>query len=141
MQSLWRFPLSSKHHIHQFYIEKCLCPKIDNWDRIGSGYFIYNKGCPYHGAMLKQNEKECTNGEYDYMRVTNNNIKIKCSTKELYNLLIQDIKVEAIGSGFVVTLITDPPNAALLYYTRNNLMHITSYTEEFVHCRVSCKCS
>lgn len=59
MQSLWRFPLSSKHHIHQFYIEKCLCPKIDNWDRIGSGYFIYNKGCPYHGAMLKQNEKEC----------------------------------------------------------------------------------
>lgn len=66
------------------------------------------------------------------MRVTNNNIKIKCSTKELYNLLIQDIKVEAIGSGFVVTLITDPPNAALLYYTRNNLMHITSYTEEFV---------
>jgi hypothetical protein len=59
MQSLWRFPLSSKHHIHQFYIEKCTCPKLDNRDRIGSGYFVYNKGCTYHGAMLKQNEREC----------------------------------------------------------------------------------
>lgn len=64
--------------------------------------------------------------------VTNNSIKIKCNNKELYNLLIQDIKVEAIGSGFVVTIITDPPNAALLYYTRNNRMYITSFVEEFV---------
>jgi len=59
MQSLWRFPLSSKHHMNQFYIEGCLCPKMDNKERFGSGYFIYNIGCPYHGAMLKQNEKEC----------------------------------------------------------------------------------
>ena len=58
-------------------------------------------------------------------------IKIKCNDKELYKLLIQDIRVEAIGSGWVVTIITDPPNAALLYYTRNNRMHITSYIEEF----------
>lgn len=65
------------------------------------------------------------------MRVTNNNIKIKCNNKELYNLLIQDIKVEAIGSGWVVTLITDPPNACLLYYTQNNRMYIISYIEEF----------
>ncbi len=59
MQSLWRFPLSSKHHIHQFYIDGCLCSKLDNKDRIGTGYFVYNMQCPYHGAMLKQNEKEC----------------------------------------------------------------------------------
>lgn len=58
-------------------------------------------------------------------------IKIKCNNKELYKLLIQDIKVEAIGSGWVVTLITDPPNACLLYYTQNNRMHIISYIEEF----------
>lgn len=63
--------------------------------------------------------------------VTNNSIKVKCNDKELYNLLIQDIRVEVIGSGWVVTIITDPPNAALLYYTRNNRMYITSYTEEF----------
>lgn len=56
MQSLWRFPLSSKHHIHQFYIEGCLCPKMDNKERFGSRYFVYNEQCPYHGAMLKQNE-------------------------------------------------------------------------------------
>ncbi len=59
MQSLWRFPLSSKHHMHQFYIEGCLCPKMDNKERFGSGYNVYNKECPYHGAMLKQNEREC----------------------------------------------------------------------------------
>ena len=65
------------------------------------------------------------------MSVIDNSIKIKCNNKELYKLLIQDIRVEAIRSGWVVTIITDPPNACLLYYTRNNLMHITSYTEEF----------
>jgi len=70
------------------------------------------------------------------MSVINNNaanssIKIKCNNKELYNLLIQDIKVEAIGSGWVVTIITDPPNAALLYYTQDNRMYITSHIEEF----------
>jgi len=56
MQSLWRFPLSSKHHIHQFEVEGCLCPVMDNKERTGSGYFVYNKECPFHGAML---EKEC----------------------------------------------------------------------------------
>lgn len=60
MQSLWRFPLSSKHHMNQFYIEGCLCPIMDNKDRTGSGCFVYNEKCPYHGAMLKQGEKECT---------------------------------------------------------------------------------
>ena len=58
MQSLWRFPLSSKHHIHQFYIDGCLCSKLDNKDRSGSGYFVYNMQCPYHGVS-GQNEKEC----------------------------------------------------------------------------------
>ena len=71
------------------------------------------------------------------MRVTNNsaannNIKIKCNSRKLYNFLIQDIRVEAIGSGFVVTINTDPPNACLLYYTRNNRMYIISFVEEFV---------
>jgi len=65
------------------------------------------------------------------MSVINNSIKIKCNNKELYNLLIQEIKVEDVGSGWVVTIITDPPNACLLYYTQNNRMHITSYIEEF----------
>lgn len=65
------------------------------------------------------------------MSVTNNSIKIKCNNKELYKLLIQDIRIEAIGRGFVVTIITDPPNACLLYYTHNNRMHIISYIEEF----------
>lgn len=58
-------------------------------------------------------------------------IKIKCNNKELYNFLIQDIRIESIGSGWVVTIITDPPNAALLYYTHNNRMYIISYIEEF----------
>lgn len=65
------------------------------------------------------------------MSVINNNIYIKCNNKELYNFLIQDISVKAIGSGFVVTINTDPSNACLLYYTQNNRMHITSHIEEF----------
>ena len=65
------------------------------------------------------------------MSVTNNSIKIKCNNKELYNFLIQDIRIEAIGSGFVVTINTNPHNACLLYYTHNNRMHIISYIEEF----------
>lgn len=59
MQSLWRFPLSSKHHIHQFYIKGCLCSKLDNQDRSGSGYFVYNMQCPLHSVILEQRDKEC----------------------------------------------------------------------------------
>ena len=58
-------------------------------------------------------------------------IKIKCSNKELYNFLIQDVRVESIGSGFVVTVDTHPHNARLLFYTHDNRMYITSYMEEF----------
>lgn len=59
LQSLWRFPLSSNHHMNQFYIDGCLCPKRDNKERFGSGYFVYNTECPFHGAMLEQKDKEC----------------------------------------------------------------------------------
>lgn len=59
LQSLWDFPLDKKFHRYWFEVDGCECPKMDNRYRIGSGYFIYNMQCPYHGAMLKQNEKEC----------------------------------------------------------------------------------
>lgn len=58
LQSLWRFPLSSNHHMHQFYIDGCLCPKMDNKDRAGSGYFVFNKECTFHGVS-EQKDKEC----------------------------------------------------------------------------------
>lgn len=32
--------------------------KMDNKERAGSGYMVYNKQCPYHGVS-EQNEKEC----------------------------------------------------------------------------------
>ena len=59
LQSLWRFPLSSNFHMHQFYIDGCLCPKLDNKERFGSGYFVYSMDCPFHSAMLEQKDKEC----------------------------------------------------------------------------------
>ena len=58
-------------------------------------------------------------------------IKIKCNNRDLYNFLIQDIRVECIGHGFVVTVNTHPSNACLLFHTNDNRMHIISYMEEF----------
>ena len=49
----------------------------------------------------------------------------------MYNYLIQDVRVECIGHGFVVTVNTQPSNACLLFHTHNNRMHIISYMEEF----------
>ena len=59
LQSLWDFPLDSRFHRYWFEVDDCLCPKMDNMDLIGTGYKVYNGQCKYHGAMLKQSEKEC----------------------------------------------------------------------------------
>lgn len=58
-------------------------------------------------------------------------IKIKCNNKDIYNLLIQDVRIERIGHGFVVTVNTHPSNACLLFHTHDNRMYIISYMDEF----------
>lgn len=65
------------------------------------------------------------------MSVINNNIKIKCNNRDMYNYLIQDVGIERVGHGFVVTVNTHPSNACLLFHTHSNRMYIISYMEEF----------
>ena len=48
LQELWGFPRDAS--MHAFWnSEYCTCPKMDNRERVGTGYFIYNKDCPLHG--------------------------------------------------------------------------------------------
>ena len=58
LQSLWDFPLDNKFHRYWLEVDGCKCPKMDNMDRIGTGYKVYNKECTYHGVS-EQSEKEC----------------------------------------------------------------------------------
>ena len=43
----------------RFWLDKgCTCPKMDNEDRFGTGYFIINLECPIHSSFCKSNEPE-----------------------------------------------------------------------------------
>lgn len=65
------------------------------------------------------------------MSVTNNSIKIKCNNKELYNFLIQDIRVKESGDGWVVILNYNPANAFLYSYAFGDTLYVKSYVDDF----------
>lgn len=47
LQELWGFPKDRNYH--RFWdVPKCTCPKMDNLERIGTEYKIYNSNCPIH---------------------------------------------------------------------------------------------
>lgn len=48
LQSLWGFAKDKNYH-EWYKVPQCQCPKIDNDDRNGTPYQIYNKSCPIHG--------------------------------------------------------------------------------------------
>jgi hypothetical protein len=49
LQELWCFPKDIK--FHKFWeLPKCKCPKMDNDDAWGSGYYIVSGQCPIHGG-------------------------------------------------------------------------------------------
>lgn len=50
MQYLWGFPEDSDFHRHWMDIKGCVCPKLDNMERVGSGYFVISGDCPWHGS-------------------------------------------------------------------------------------------
>jgi len=54
-QELWKFGKDSKFH-RWFDVPKCSCPKLDNADRIGTDFNIYDLKCIIHGGKLKQIE-------------------------------------------------------------------------------------
>jgi hypothetical protein len=47
-QELWGFPKDKNFH-RWFKVPKCLCPKMDNMDRIGSSFGVTVENCPIHG--------------------------------------------------------------------------------------------
>ena len=50
LQKLWLFPQDDKFHCHWMRIKHCSCPKRDNMERIGFGY--YRRGdCNIHGEQ------------------------------------------------------------------------------------------
>ncbi len=49
LQENWNFPKDDNYHYHWLDLPFCSCPKMDNRERIGTGFYIYNTKCPYHG--------------------------------------------------------------------------------------------
>lgn len=47
LQREWKFPLNKNYH-RWFEVPKCLCPKYDNADSLGTDYRIINPDCPIH---------------------------------------------------------------------------------------------
>ena len=53
MQHTWGFPNDSKFHTWWLKNPHCLCPKLDNTERLGTEYKIIVDNCPLHGKGLK----------------------------------------------------------------------------------------
>ena len=51
LQLLWGFPEDESYYTRQFELLRCLCPLTDNRERAGTGSFIINSDCPYHGLL------------------------------------------------------------------------------------------
>jgi hypothetical protein len=51
MQKAWKFNLDESKHTHWFLNPACSCPKMDNFDRFGTGS-IYSSKCLVHGQDL-----------------------------------------------------------------------------------------
>ena len=49
LQELWGFKPDQKFHTYWYKIPGCKCPKMDNAERVGTGFNLINKTCPYHG--------------------------------------------------------------------------------------------
>ena len=48
LQDLWGFPRDENYH-RWWYVPRCTCPKIDNDDAYGTGYYTRTLDCPVHG--------------------------------------------------------------------------------------------
>lgn len=51
LQDLWGFALNSNYHMF-WNMKGCTCPKIDNEEAWGTGYYVYSKDCPIHGGFV-----------------------------------------------------------------------------------------
>jgi hypothetical protein len=51
LQYFWGFPQDRCFHSYQWGLPSCKCPVMDNRERIGTGTWIINRNCPYHGDI------------------------------------------------------------------------------------------
>lgn len=50
LQDAWGFPRNSDYHASH-RLSRCLCPKMDNDDRLGTPHKVINPHCPLHGVQ------------------------------------------------------------------------------------------
>lgn len=53
LQENWNFPKDKQWHSYWWKLPQCTCPKLDNRERLGTGYQIVTLSCPYHGSSNK----------------------------------------------------------------------------------------
>lgn len=49
LQLAWGLPLDESYHYYSFKLKDCICPKEDNMLMLGSGMFLVDVDCKYHG--------------------------------------------------------------------------------------------
>ena len=54
IQTAWGFKQDLKQCKYLFEVPKCICPKTDNIDRIGTEYRVYDMKCPIHGSSAQK---------------------------------------------------------------------------------------
>lgn len=58
LQTLWEVPVDKKWHSYWLKNERCTCPRLDNYEEMGSSAFIYDMTCPIHGLSHVVPNKE-----------------------------------------------------------------------------------
>lgn len=58
LQTLWEIPVNRKWHSYWLKNERCTCPRLDNYEQMGAGDFIYDMTCPIHGLANAVPNKE-----------------------------------------------------------------------------------
>lgn len=66
LQLFWKFPVDRAFHNYWVDTKGCTCPKVDNKERAGSGYFIVSENCPYHSIDRKADTWE--DGRFNEIR-------------------------------------------------------------------------
>ena len=58
LQEAWGFERNEKWHHYWFKQPLCTCPKVDNYERLGTGMFIVSNSCPLHKRFVKEQRRE-----------------------------------------------------------------------------------
>ena len=51
LQDAWKFERDIRFHA-SWHLPHCICPKMDNDDAFGTGYYVVNEGCPIHSHKI-----------------------------------------------------------------------------------------